>query len=487
MKRSVGRQTERQVHTLYFPDMTTRLSIAMAAAAGLWAQSGFTPGLKPFIAVDAPVIALEHLRILDGTGAPPREDQTIVIEQGRFQAVGPANQVQVPAGAHRMDLSNHTVIPGLVGMHEHLFYPSGGSVPLYIEHGMSFPRLYLAAGVTTARTAGTLEPYTDLNLKKMIDRGRMPGPKMLITVGYLEGHDSFAPQMAELDTPDDARRFVEYWASQGAHSFKAYMHITRGELEAALTTAHARGLKLTGHLCSVGFREAAALGIDNLEHGIVVDSEFNPAKQPDVCPPGSAQDLAQLDVNGEAVRQTIRELIQHKVAVTSTLAVFEVAPPLQPRFLDALSPTAALLYLSGRDRLPEQVRAGSALRIKKELEFERAFVTAGGLLVAGCDPTGNGSALAGFGDQRNIELLVDGGFTPVEAIQIATLNGAKFLGLDDRIGSIAAGKQADLVVLDGNPGKQIADIEKVQIVFRDGIGFDSAKLIESVRGQVGLH
>jgi imidazolonepropionase-like amidohydrolase len=386
-----------------------------------------------------------------------------------------------------MELRDQTVIPGLVGMHEHLFYPSGGGVPLYIEHGMSFPRLYLAAGVTTARTAGTLEPYTDLNLKKMIDQGRMPGPKMLITVGYLEGHGSFAPQMAELDSPDDARRFVEYWAAQGAHSFKAYMHITRGELEAALTTAHARGLKITGHLCSVGFREAAALGIDNLEHGLVVDSEFNPAKQPDVCPPGTAQELAQLDVPGDAVRKTIRELVEHNVAVTSTLAVFESAPPLEQRFLDALSPSSALLYLSGRDRLPEQARAGSALRVKKELEFERAFVKAGGLLMAGCDPTGNGSALAGFGDQRNIELLVEGGSTPLEAIRIATLNGAKFLGLDDHIGSIAAGKQADLVVLDGNPAKQISDIKKVRLVFRDGVGFDSAKLIESVRGQVGLH
>lgn len=386
-----------------------------------------------------------------------------------------------------MDLRNHTVIPGLVGMHEHLFYPSGGGVPLYIEHGMSFPRLYLASGVTTARTAGTLEPYTDLNLKKMIDDGKMPGPKMLITVGYLEGHGSFAPQMAELDTPDDARRFVEYWASMGAHSFKAYMHITRGELEAALTAAHASGLKITGHLCSVGFREAAALGIDNLEHGIVVDSEFNPAKQPDVCPAGGAQELAKLDINGDAVQQTIQELVRHRVAVTSTLAVFEGAPPLQPRFLDALSQTAAVNYLAGRARMPEQARAGIALRIKKEQEFERAFVKAGGLLTAGCDPTGNGSALAGFGDQRNVELLVEGGFSPVEAIQIATLNGAKFLGMEDQIGSIAPGKHADLVVLAGDPTKQIADVEKVNVVFRDGVGFDSVKLVESVRGQVGLH
>ncbi|HYL74764.1 MAG TPA: amidohydrolase family protein [Bryobacteraceae bacterium] len=467
--------------------MTKRIAlIAIVSTAAALAQQPFTPGVKPFIAVDAPVIAIEHVRVLDGTGAPAQEDQTIVIDHGRIQWVGASAQAQIPAGTQRLDRAGHTVIPGLVGMHEHLFYPSFGGVPIYIEHGMSFPRLYLASGVTTARTAGTLEPYTDLNLKKMIDEGRMPGPKMLITVGYLEGHGSFAPQMAELNTPDDARRFVEYWASMGAHSFKAYMHITRGELESALTAAHARGLKITGHLCSVGFREAAALGIDNLEHGLVVDSEFNPNKQPDVCPTGGPS-LAQLDINSDAVQRTIRELVQHKVAVTSTLAVFESAPPLQNRFLDALSPTAAVNYLSARDRLPEQARAGSTLRVKKEVEFERAFVKAGGLLMAGCDPTGNGSALAGFGDQRNVELLVEGGFTAAEAVQIATLNGAKFLGLDGKIGSIAAGKQADLVLLDGNPAKQIADIEKVSLVFKDGVGYDPAKLLQSVHGRVGMH
>lgn len=462
------------------------LAVALPLAA--LAQVQFTPGLKPFIAVDAPVVALEHVRVIDGTGAPGQEDQTIVIEHGRIRAVGRAREVAVPEGARRLDLANRTVIPGLVGMHEHLFYPSGSGVPLYIEHGMSFPRLYLASGVTTARTAGTLEAYTDLNLKKMIDAGQMPGPKMHITVGYLEGKGSFAPQMPELTGPEDARRFVEYWASQGAESFKAYMHITRAEMEAALTAAHSRGLKITGHLCSIGFREAAALGIDNLEHGLVVDTEFLAGKQPDVCLPGpTGEDLAKLDVNSEPVQQTIRELVRHNVAVTSTLAVFEVAPPLTQPFIDALAPDSLRNYLVSRDRLPETVRKTSALRVQKELEFERAFVKAGGLLVAGCDPTGNGSAVAGFGDQRNLELLVSGGFTPEEAIRIATLNGAKLLGLDDKLGSIAAGKQADLVVIDGNPASQITDVEKVHLVFKDGLGFDPEKLIASVRGQVGVH
>jgi imidazolonepropionase-like amidohydrolase len=463
------------------------VTIAVLAALATMAQGSLTPGVKPFIRIDAPVVALEHVRVIDGTGAAPMEDQTVVIDHGRIAAVGRAGDVRIPDGAQRLALANHTVIPGLIGMHEHLFYPSFNGVPLYIEQGMSFPRLYLASGVTTARTAGTLEPYTDLNIKKMIDAGRMPGPKMHITVGYLEGKGSFAPQMPELAGPEDARSFVEYWASQGAESFKAYMHITRAEMVAALTAAHAHGLPITGHLCSIGFREAAALGIDNLEHGIIVDTEFVAGKAADVCPGDPYGSLANLDMNGEAVQQTIRELVQHNVAVTSTLAVFENAPPLQQRFVDVLSPDTLRNYLTGRERLSDAARTKSTMFVRKELEFERAFVKGGGLLVAGCDPTGNGSALAGFGDQRNIELLVEGGFTPVEAIQIATRNGAKLLGMDDRIGSVAVGKQADLVVIDGNPANRIADIEKVDLVFKDGAGYDPGKLIDSVRGQVGAH
>ena len=434
-----------------------------------------------------PVIAITHVRVIDGTGSPSREDQTILLSQGRIQAVGPAAQITVPPGAERMDRPGYTVIPGLVGMHEHLFYPSGRGVPLYIEHAFSFPRLYLASGVTTARTAGGLEVQTDLAVKKQIDEGRVPGPKMFVTAGYLEGPGSFTPQMLELRGPDDARKFVEYWADLGATSFKAYMHITRAELAAAIQAAHARKLKVTGHLCSVGFVEAAGLGIDNLEHGIVVDSEFQPGKQPDLCPPATAADLASVNIDSAPVQRMIRELVARGVAVTSTLAVFENAPPLQQRFRDALSPQTLQNYLEARGRLSEAALKTSALRVSKEVQFERAFVKAGGLLLAGADPTGNGSALAGFADQRNLELLVAGGFTPVEAIHIATQNGAKFLGIDDRTGSIAPGKQADLILIEGNPAARISDIESVRTVFKDGIAYDSAKLLESIKGRVGLH
>jgi len=458
--------------------MTKVLAALLALTAGLQAQQ--------FVKVSAKTVALVHVKVIDGAGAAPRTDQTIVIRDGLIATVGDAGNVTIPDGAERLDLVGHTVIPGLVGMHEHLFYPAFPRHNLYTEHAFSFPRLYLASGVTTARTAGGMEVQTDLMIKKWIDEGKWIGPSMLITAGYLEGPGTFTPNLLEMRNPGDATAFVEFWARMGATSFKAYMHITRAELKAAIDTAHARGLKVTGHLCSVGFREAAALGIDNLEHGLVVDTEFVPGKQPDQCPDMTAADIEALDVQGAGVQQTIRELVQHHVAVTSTPAVFESAPPLQQRFLDALSPPTRVEYLLARDRISESAKRASANRVKKEIEFERAFVKAGGLLMAGADPTGNGSALAGFADQRNIELLVAGGFTAVEAIQIATLNGAKFLGMEKQIGSIEAGKRADLVVIEGNPAAKIADIENTRIVFKGGVGYDPAKLLESIRGSVGV-
>jgi hypothetical protein len=161
--------------------------------------------------------------------------------------------------------------------------------------------------------------------------------------------------------------------------------------------------------------------------------------------------------------------------------------PLDARVLDAMLPEARISYLRRRALISDgAAKSDWSALFKKELEFEREFVKQGGTLLAGLDPTGYGGVIAGFGDQREVELLVEAGFAPVEAIHIATSNGAEFLGELDKIGTLAVGKQADLAVVDGDPSENIKDIEKVEIVFKDGVGFDSAKLIESVRGLVGL-
>lgn len=465
------------------------LAICLLVPKALPAQA-LSAEVKAFVSVDAPVVALTHMRVVDGTGGPAREDQTLVISGGRIQAVGAAPDV--PAGAKVMDLSGYTVIPGLVGMHDHLFYPQGGG--FFAEMAFSFPRLYLACGVTTIRTTGSIEPYTDIEIKKLIDASKAVGPKIHVTGPYLEGAGAVIAQLHVLKGPEDARKTVAFWAEQGATSFKAYMHISRAELAAAIAEAHARKIKVTAHLCSVTYPEAAALGIDDLEHGpMYYDMEFAPGKEPDICPSARAMYgiTSTLDIAGPQARDLIADLVRHKVAVTSTLPVFELQvpgrPPLLDRVLAAMTPDARVNYLSRRASAGAPASGPDwAALLKKEMEFEYAFAKAGGLLLAGCDPTGIGGTLAGYGDQREVELLVEAGFTPVEAIHIQTENGAKFLGEADRIGTIAVGKQADLVVIRGDPTKNIADIEKVETVFKDGIGYDSAKLQESVRALVGL-
>jgi imidazolonepropionase-like amidohydrolase len=446
---------------------------------------------QEFISVDAPVVALQHVRVIDGTGAPAAADQTIVIEDGRIKTIGPSASTPPPAGARVMDLSGRTALPGWVAMHEHLFYPgptgvgrTPGVPEYYPTMGFSFPRLYLAAGVTTIRTAGSMEPYADLEIKRYIDAGRIPGPKMHLTGPYLTGAGAYLLQLHALSSPEEAVKMVNYWADLGFTSFKAYTNITRAQLGSAIRAAHARGLKVTGHLCSVTFREAADLGIDSLEHGISASTDFVKSKEPDLCPAGAGGE-SNPDIGSPEVQGLIKYLVSKKVAIVSTLPVAEAGvagrPPLQQRFLDVLSPLSRTDYLIARARTD----AAGAARLKRSMDFELAFSRAGGTLLAGLDPTGNGGVVAGFGDQREVELLVEAGFTPLEAIRIQTQAAAEFLGEGARVGTLAVGKQADINIVTGDPTARIADIENVEVVFKDGKGYDSKKLIESVKGMVG--
>ena len=462
--------------------------------------------VQEFVRVQSAKVVLAHVRIIDGTGAPAAEDQNVVIEAGKILAVQKGADVPPAEGTTVLDLRGFTVMPGIVGMHNHLFYVALPNLdsqrhfdePILVPQMMfSAPRLYLAGGVTTMRTTGSVEPYADLNLRRDIDAGKLPGPHIDVTGPYLEGNGNhgYFIQMHELSGPDDARQTVEYWAERGVTSFKAYMNITRAELKAAIEAAHKRGIKVTGHLCSVTYKEAAELGIDDLEHGFFVNTQLDPDKKPDVCSQSEGDEtLARMDPNGPEAKDLIATLISHHVAITSTLPVFEGdlgggRPPLRQQVLDSMTPQAREDFFLLRQR-PASAPAPKIDRTmlwKHDLELERAFAAAGGLLLSGPDPTGRGDVVPGFGDQRGIELLVEAGFSPVEAIKIATLNGAVYLGKEKEIGSVAAGKNADLVVMKGDPSTQISDIEKVQIVFKDGIGYDSQKLLDSVRGRYGQY
>jgi imidazolonepropionase-like amidohydrolase len=462
------------------------LAVALAAAA-LAQPQPFSAAVRGFIKVDAPVVALTNVRVIDGTGAPARERQTLVIRGGNIAEMGDAARVKPPEGATVIDLAGKSVMPGLVMVHEHLYYPTGPGV--YGQLGESFVRLYLAGGVTTMRTGGNVNGFMDLKLKQLIDLGQQPGPAIDATAPYLNGPNSFL-QMRDMKDAEEARRHVAYWADMGATSFKAYMQISRAQLGAAIDEAHKRGLKITGHLCSVTYGEAADLGIDNLEHGFLASTDFVPDKQPDTCPgQGSGQrTIAALDESGAPFKALVKKLLDKKVTLTSTLTVFETFTPGRPKppGLDVLLPELKQQFEQGYQRTAQNQQSVYTTLFPKALALERAFARAGGTLVAGTDPTGGGGVIPGYSNQRQLELLVEAGFTPLEAIRIGTLNGATYLGRGARVGSIAAGKQADLVVIDGDPSTTIADVRKVETVFKQGVGFDPAKLIASVSGKVGL-
>jgi len=446
-----------------------------------------SPAVRAYVSVDAPVTALTHARVIDGTGAAPREDQTLVMRDGRIVTMGNFATTPLPEGAHVIDLTGKSVIPGLVMVHEHLYYPSGPGV--YGQLGESFSRLYLSGGVTTMRTGGNVNGFMDLNMMRLIEAGQKPGPAIDATAPYLNGPNSFI-QMRTLKGPEDARRQVQYWTDEGATSLKTYMQITRGELAAAINEAHRRGIKVTGHLCSVTYAEAAGLGIDNLEHGFFAATDFVSDKKRDQCPgQGVGQKtIAALDENGAPFKALVKTLIDKRVALTSTLTVFETFTPgrAKPPGLEVLTPQLREQFEQNYERTSQNKDSIYTTLFPKAMTLERAFARAGGLLIAGTDPTGGGGVIPGFANQRQVELLVDAGFTPLEAISIATLNGATYLRRDKTVGSLAIGKQADLIVINGNPAATIADIRKVETVFKQGVGYDPAKLIDSVKGKAGI-
>ena len=446
--------------------------------------------VRPFVSIDAPVVALTHVRLVDGNGQPAKEDQTIVIEGARIRAVGRAADVQVPAGAQVMDLAGHTIMPGIIGLHDHMYYssPVGGSMRPML---FSYPRLFLATGVTTIRTTGSVDSYQELNLKAAIGKGEIPGPEIHVTGPYLQGAPGVYPAaMHPLKDPEDARRMVRYWAQEGVTWFKAYTTLSRAELGAAIDEAHKNGIKVTAHLCSVGFREAVELGIDNLEHGLLTDTEFYSGKKLDECPDATpAQMYDPLDLTSADVKKTIDVMVKRKVPLTSTLAVMETVTPSRipddPRVLAVLHPDAAKAVTAWLERMRKAGDPLSPASYKKAMQFEKMFYDAGGLLAAGSDPCCL-SVTAGYGDHRNFEILVEAGFTPEQAVQVMTANGAKVLGIADRVGTIEAGKQADLIVIKGDVTKTPRDIRNITTVFRQGVGYDSAKLTEAVRGLVGM-
>ena len=471
-----------------------KLSALGLIAAGLLGSAPLAAQpTDPFIAVRAPVVVLTHARVIDGHGHAPLENQTLILRDGKIATCGPDGSVSIPDGAEQRDLTGKTVLPGLVMAHEHLYYSSITKGPFHMnEMEYSFPRLYLAAGVTSARTTGSLEPYTDLQLKTTIDVGTTPGPKLHLTAPYVDGPETGIAQLHGVKDAATAVRMVNYWADAGFTSVKVYVNLPRDIMAATITAAHQRGLQVTGHIGRVSYREAALLGIDNLEHGFMAMSDLIPGRQEGDLSnaKGNYQSLENLDPASPPINDLIQLLVSKHIALTSTLAIFETFTPgrrvCSQAELDTLAPPLRESYLTRWAAINIQNNETLKKAFAKNLQLEAKFFRAGGLLVTGTDPTGYGGCIAGYGNWRAIELLVEAGLSPVEAIQVATSNGAKLLGIEARTGSIEAGKAADLIIVNGDPSINISDLRKTEIVFKDGIGYDSKKLFDAVKGLVGI-
>ena len=474
-------------HKIYF---NICLSLSLILSSVQTHSQQLSSAVKQFVSINTDTVALIHATIIDGTGAPAKNDQAIIIIKGRISKTGNAKNITIPASAKILDCTGKTIIPGMVMMHEHLFY--GESLPPYylgVEMPISFPRLYLAGGATTIRTAGSVEGQTDLNIKKAIDKGQMPGPDIDVTAPYIEREFLPIPEVQFIKSSEEAAEEVNYWIARGCTSFKVYMDITKDDLKVVVTLAHQHNLKVTGHLCSLTYREAAELGIDNLEHGFIPSSDFVTGKKENVCAFGSVTpSLKNLDVNSQAMKDLMKFLIEKKVTITSTLPVFEpntgreMIPgggdaALAPQIKEAVEKN---YNVAGND-------SSDAALFKKEMTWEKQFVEMGGKLMAGVDPTGAGRTIPGYADRHVLELLVEAGFSLPMAVKICSLNAAEYLGRDKDIGSIEEGKRADLVLIDGDIQKDIHAVRNTEIVFKNGIGYDSKKLFESVKGMVGLH
>jgi imidazolonepropionase-like amidohydrolase len=467
-------------------------------SAPAFAQVKFSDETKKYIEYNDSISVFRNALLIDGKGNASKQHQTIIISKGKIDWVGDDTKAIIPKGSNIVDLNGKALMPGLVMLHKHMYISAHSITPRYLnlkQLPFTFPRLYLAAGATTIRTCGSIEPYSDIRIKKDIDLGLTPGPAMELTAPYIEGKSSAFPQMKENKTPEEAASFVNYWADQGFTSFKAYIGVDKPTLKAAIDATHKRKLKITGHLDMVTYQEAAVLGMDNLEHGFLASTDFVFDKKENERPAAgfAIKSLGSINVNSDSIKQFIQNIIDRKVGITSSLAVFEGYTTTQPRpdqeALNAMSPDTRDFYLQ---RLAIVKSTASFIDWDKAFvnaaKMEKMFYEMGGLLTVGTDPTGAGGTLAGYGNWRAIELLVEAdGFTPLEAIKIATQNGSIALGFDKTIGTIEAGKTADLLIIDGDPSKNISDIRKILYVFRNGVGFNSKQLFESVKGKVGFN
>jgi imidazolonepropionase-like amidohydrolase len=439
--------------------------------------------LLALLATDPPKeTAIVGARLIDGTGAPARDGCTVLLRGDRIAAVGPS--VRIPEGAEVVDAEGKALLPGMFDTHGHCFTVDGK------DQYESYPLLFLAGGVTTTFSPGEMDAEAAFALRDRLQRGEQVGARLLSAGPYFEKGDSDLPWLKGYADQAEALQWLERYGSR-MDGLKLMQQITEEEAAAIIADAHERGIKVTGHLGSVTAKRAIELGIDRLEHGITAMSEFSPWEIKGFAAWSEKfQKLAELDLDSAPVQELIDLIVSKRVALSATTASFELyAPgyePVTPDWDKYLAPElqrtqkALLLRLS---QTPPARGQPFADGIKKQLEFLKRVHDRGGIVVTGTDPGGK-LLIPGFGLHRELKLLVDGGFTPVAAIRAATGHAAWALGVDRDLGTVEAGKIADVVLVDGDPSSDIRAVGNTVAVWKAGARFDPRELRKQAEGKI---
>lgn len=437
----------------------------------------YTDYVKSFQQYDQNAYALTQVKVIDGTGSAPKENQTLLIKGDKILDIGSSDEINIPEGFVELNLRGKTVIPGIVGTHNHMRLPRVAM--LY-----SSPKLYLASGVTTIQTCGTGNPFEEIEISQAIEKGYIPGPDIVNSGPYLTGPEG-KTNFIRFTDEQTIRDTLRFWVNKGVEWFKVYRNTRPQDLKVIIDEAHKLGAKVSGHLCATTYQEAAELGIDAIEHGFIHSFDHAEDKEAGTCS-GSRDFRSTLAIDSDEVRDVHQSLIDHKVALTSTLSIFETQARGQAdqRSLDMMAPFNREAYKSWSERKKAK---GADWYFKedwliKSMQYDLAFFRAGGLLTAGPDPGLHN--LPGYGDQKNYELFIEAGFKPEEAIQVMTANGAKLLDRQD-MGTIKPGMRANLVILEGDLSQDASNIQQVKWVFKNGKGYDPEKLTEIITGHLG--
>ena len=437
--------------------------VGRAGADGMSALAEISKGIP---GSHAATLAIVGATLIDGTGAAPVTNAVVVIRNGRILAAGPRVNVKIPKHANLVDARGKTILPGLWDMHAHFEQVEWGPI-------------YLAAGVTTVRDCGNEFEFITA-VRDAVSQGRGLGPRLLLA-GVVDGSGPLMLGVERVDTPEQARVWVDRYHAAGFQQMKIYSSVKLDEVKAVADEAHRFGMTVTGHVPEgLTAYQVIDAGQDQINHITFIADIMHAPFPPDMSRVDRAKAMANLDFESPEAKKALAFLKEHHTVVDPTMAVFEfftvstakppasfepgvnkVAPELAEQLTDVEPPTE-------NSALGEQV-------FEKRLAIVGALHRAGITVVAGTDQT-----VPGYSLHREMELYVQAGFTPMEAIQAATIVPARVMGLEKELGTVEKGKRGDLILIDGNPLDDIRNTRNVEYVITNGTMYHSAELWQSV-------